>query len=126
MVGTLQERIDEAARKLARHSARASSLEQTLKQALLDKATSPTALVAAFGTGAVLGRRSGPIPSNDEAENSESQTDETKWHSPFERLLDDASTAVKWLALVPVIAGLWQQIAGDPAIKGDLREDRET
>lgn len=126
----LQEKIDLATRELARHSARSISLQQALKRALLDRVTSPAALFTAFGSGAVLGLKAGPDP-GDAGQRSDGRTgDDSSTRSnsfrSFHRLLEHASTAANWMAVLPVIAGLWQTFGqtlhGDTAINDEDRQ----
>lgn len=106
----LQAQIDLATRELARHSARRMSLEQALKRTLLDRATSPAALLTAFASGAVLGRRS-DLNSGAERGARQETHDTTR---PLHRLLEHARAVANWMAVLPVIAGLWQTIGGTP------------
>ena len=103
-MNALQNKIEETARELARQSVRAAALEQALKGALLDAATSPVALLVAFGSGAVLGLAS----SN--ARRHRKQPEDSAEEGQFKALLRRASSAVNWITVIPVIVGVWESL----------------
>ena len=108
-MNALKHKIEEAARELARQSALAAGLEQALKGALLNVATSPAAFLAAFGSGAVLGLAS----SN--ARRHRKQPPDAAERGQFKALLQRASSAVNWMTVIPVIAGVWKSLRSDAA-----------
>ena len=118
-MNALQNKIEETARELARQSVRAAALEQALKGALLDAATSPVALLVAFGSGAVLGLAS----SN--ARRQRKQPEDSAEEGQFKALLQRASSAVNWMTVIPVIAGVWKSLRSDAATTAPRNAARE-
>lgn len=118
-MNALQNKIEETARELARQSVRAAALEQALKGALLDAATSPVALLVAFGSGAVLGLAS----SN--ARRHRKQPEDSAEEGQFKALLQRASSAVNWITVIPVIVGVWESLRSGTAATAPRTAARE-
>ena len=120
-MNALQNKIEETARELARQSVRAAALEQALKGALLDAATSPVALLVAFGSGAVLGLAS----STSNARRHRKQPEDSAEEGQFKALLQRASSAANWITVIPVIVGVWESLRSGTAATAPRTAARE-
>jgi hypothetical protein len=103
---TLEKHVQATESDLALQAARAAMLQKALKNALIDTATSPLALLTAFGVGSVLGaNRKTREPPPPEPMHPDDR-------GPLKNLLSNVAPLLNWMAMVPAIISLWHEVQG--------------